>query len=212
MQPALRKGLCIFSVGVFIALVVGVAQAVPFHYSESADGDLAGVPSTAFSLGIGNNTISGSTHFAVNITGPGPHYDTDFDSFALDLPAGSWLVNISLAFTTASSNTVSADAELRLCRGVSNCLSDVLGYQTGSFFDASPLQIDFGGALPISAGTYTLFTSGLGIGPAIDLSLSKSWSVDYQWTLRVVPIPEPSVLLLLGLCLAGLAVTRRRKQ
>jgi PEP-CTERM motif len=211
MRPALRKGLRIFSVGAFVALMVGVAQAMPFHYSESADGDLAGLPSTAFSFGIGNNTISGSTHFAVNIAGPGPHYDTDFDSFALDLPAGSRLVNISLAFTTASSNTVSADAELRLCLGVSNCLSDVLGYRTVSFFDAPPLQVDFGSALPLSAGTYTLLTHGLGIGPAVDLSLSESWSVDYTWTLRVIPVPEPSDLLLLGLGLAGLAFTRRYK-
>ncbi len=211
MRPALRRGLRTFSVGAFVALIVGVAQAMPFHYSESVDGDLAGLPSTAFSFGVGNNTISGSTHFAVNITGPGPHYDTDFDSFALDLPAGSWLVNISLAFTTVSSNTLSADAELRLCLGVSNCSSDVLGSQTVSFFDASPRQVNFG-ALPLSAGTYTLLTHGLGIGPAIDPSLSESWFVDYTWTLRVVPVSEPSDLLLLGLGLAGIAFTRRHKQ
>jgi hypothetical protein len=213
MRLPSRKGLRTFSVGVFVALIVGVAHAIPFHYSESVSGDLAGVPSTDLSFGIGNNTISGSTHLAVNITGPGPHFDTDFDSFAFSLPAGSQLVDLSIAFTTISSNTVSAYAETRLCLGVGYCaIADTLGYQTVSFFDVPPLQVDFGGALPLITGTYTLFTSGLGIGPVIDPSFSESWSADYEWTLSVIPVPEPELLPLLGLGLAGLAFIRRRKQ
>jgi hypothetical protein len=211
MRLPLRKRLRFFSAGVFVALTVGVAHATPFHYLESVSGDLAGLPGTAYSFGMGDNTISGSTHLAINITGPGPHFDTDFDSFAFNLPAGSRLVDVSLAFTTISSNTVSAYAELRLCPGVSNCFTDVLGYQTVSFFDAPPLLVDFGSALPLSAGIYTLFTNGLGIGPVIDPFLSESWSTDYTWTLTVIPVPEPEGLLLLGISLAGLAFIRRRK-
>ena len=212
MRPAFSKKLRIFSVGVFVTLMVGAVQAIPFGYSESVSGDLAEVPSSAFSFDIGNNTISGSTHLGVNVPDR-PHFDADFDSFAFTVPVGSRLVDISIAFTTVSSNTVSAYAETRLCLGVGSCaIDDSFGFQTVSFFDASPLQVDFGGALPVSAGTYTLFTSALGIGPAFDPSLPELWSTEYTWTLRVAAIPEPEVLSLLGLGLLSLIFIRRRKQ
>lgn len=207
----LSRAVSTFSVGVVVALMVGAAQAIPLHYSESVSGDLTWVPSTAFSLGIGDNTISGSTHLAVAFADR-PHFDSDFDSFAFSLPAGSRLQNVSIAFTTSTYNTAGANLELQLCVGIVQCTGNILSTPFVNLIGASPRQVDFGGALPLSAGAYTLLTSGLGIGPVIDPFLPESWSADYKWTLGVTPVPEPGVLALLGLGLAGFAIARRRKR
>jgi PEP-CTERM motif len=211
MRRPLSKGLSTFGVGVVVALMVGAVQAIPLHYSESGSEDLTWVPSTAFSLGIGNNTISGSTYLAVAFPDR-PHFDSDFDSFAFSLPAGSRLQDVSIAFTTSTYNTAAANLELQLCAGIVQCTGNILSTLSVNLLNASPLHADFGGALPLSAGAYTLLTSGLGIGPVIDPFLPESWSADYRWTLRVTSVPEPGVFSLLGLGLAGFAIARRRKQ
>lgn len=210
MRPHWMRSLSIYGAGILAALMLEVAHAVPFHYSESVSGDLDANPTTAYSLGIGNNSVSGSTYFGVAVPHR-PHFDADFDSFAFNLPAGSRLVGISLTFTTAFSNTVSAIVDERLCPGVGYCFDGVLGYQTVSFFDAAPLQVDFGGALPLTAGTYTLIADSLGIGPVIDPSRAEWWSTDYIWNLQVIRVPEPGLLPLLGLGLFVLAAVRRSK-
>ena len=108
-------------------------------------------------------------------------------------------------------NTVSAYADERLCSGVGYCIDDVLGDQTVSFVDAAPLQVDFGKALPLTAGTYSLIANSLGIGAVIDPSLPEWWATDYSWTLRVISVPEPGILPLLGFSLIGLVVVRRAR-
>ena len=211
MRPSWRKGLRTFGVGVFVALFVGATQAITLDYSESASGDLSGSPSTAFLFDLGDNTISGTTHFTVNFGDT--HFDTDFDSFAFSLPTGSKLVAVSLVSTTAATNVSKAESELRLCVGIQNCDlgPTLLGEETVSFLAMAPLLVDFGGAIPHAAGTYSMFTSGLGIAP-ISTELPEGWFSDYTWRFTVASVPEPSTSVLLSFGLAGLAFTRRRKQ
>jgi hypothetical protein len=72
--------------------------------------------------------------------------------------------------------------------------------------------VDFGGALPISAGTYTVFDNAIGIAP-IDPSLPMGWTADYTWRFQVSPVPEPStyVLMLTGLGVVRFASGLRRR-
>jgi len=208
MSPLWRKGLHIFAVGVFGALSLSAAHAAPFDYSESVAGDLTGSPSSAFLFDLGQNTVSGTTHLAVNFGEP--HFDSDFDSFAFSLATGSKLVAVSLVSTTTAVNVSKAESELRLCSGIDSCnlAPTLLGEETVSFLAASPLVVDFGGSIPLGAGTYSMFTGGLGIAP-VSAALPESWSTDYTWKFTVASVPEPSTLALLCFGIAALAVVLR---
>jgi len=203
------KQLSVVGFGLFLALATATAQAIPLSYSEAVSGDLASSPGSAFLFATGDNQVSGTTHLAVNDAPNLPHFDTDFDTFVFQVPAGTQLASISVSFTTTSYNASKADDELRFCLSGGECtLSDagLLGAQTLSFLGASPTLIDFGLAFPLDAGSYTLRSSGLGIAP-VDVSIaSESWSADYTWTLSVVSVPEPAVPWLFGLAVFFLLV------
>ncbi|MGB8331760.1 MAG: PEP-CTERM sorting domain-containing protein [Polyangiales bacterium] len=211
MRPLWCRGLSTFGVGVVVALFVGTARPMPFDYSESVSGDLSGSPSTAFAFDLGDNTISGTAHFTVNFGDT--HFDTDFDSFAFNLPTGSKLIELSLVSTTTAINVSKADSELRLCAGILNCDlgPTLLGEETVSFLAVFPFLMNFGGSIPLAGGTYTMFTSGLGIGP-ISPDLPEGWFADYTWRFTVASVPEPSTTVLLGFGLAALVWSLRRKQ
>jgi hypothetical protein len=189
-------------------LIVGVAVAptrsvlaTPFSYSEAVSGDLARVPSSAFQFDVGDNTISGTTDFMF-FSEPDCHFCVDFDSFAFTLPTNTRLESISVSSAILGNNVSKADSELSLCGGVADqqyCFDNALGFQTVSYLEGTQF-VDFGGALPISAGTYTVFDNAVGIAP-IDASLPMGWTADYTWRFKVSPVPEPSayVLMLTGL-------------
>ncbi len=209
MSYSIGKLVSAFSIGMLMTVATGAAQAMPFNYSESVSGDLTSAPNTGFMFDMGNNTISGTTHFGVNTPGH-PHYDSDFDGFAFTLPTQMRLASISLAFVTNSYNANKADYELRFCRGI-DCgpnLVNLLGTQSVNFLDLPPPSIDFGAALPSDAGTYSVLTSGLGIGAIDPTNWQESWSADYTWTYTVVRVPEPGVLALFGLGFACLLVAK----
>jgi len=200
-------------------LIVGLiapvrsALATPFTYSEAVSGDLPQVSLSAFQFDLGDNTIAGTTDFMF-FSEPGCHFCVDFDSFAFTLPTNTRLESISVSSAILGNNVSKADSEFSLCSGVSdqqNCFENALGFQTVSFLQGS-LFVGFGGALPISAGTYTVFDNAIGIAP-IDASLPMSWTADYTWRLKVSPVPEPStyVLMLTGLGVVALVSGLRRR-
>lgn len=153
-------------------------------------------------------TISGTTHFTFNFGDT--HFDTDFDSFAFSIPTGSKLETVSLVAATTAINVSKAEAELRLCVGIINCDlgPTLLSEATVSFLAMFPLLADFGGAIPLGAGTYSMFTSGLGIAP-ISAQLPEGWFADYTWKFTVASVSEPSPLALLAIGFVLLGFTRR---
>jgi hypothetical protein len=142
----------------------------------------------------------------------------DFDSFAFDLPTGTELAGISLAFVVNANNVSIAEADFLLCTGLITdpvsgqplCVQHLLGTQQVSFLGLSPMVADFGGVPPIGAGIYTVLANGLGIAP-FDNTLAESWSADYTWTFLVRRVPEPSSYALVSLALGWLYFVYARR-
>jgi hypothetical protein len=194
--------------GLLLGLLSGAAAAAPLHYDESVSGDLPRAPTDAFLFDVGANTISGNTYLFVLEPGC-QHFCVDFDSFAFVLPERVQLAGISLSFTLAADNVSKAQADYLLCAGLhgdqGSCLARLLGEQTVSYLDPSPVGVDFGMTLPLAgAATYTIYANSLGIAP-IDPTLPEGWSADYTWTFRVAAIPGPGSLPLMITALLALA-------
>jgi len=210
-----RVGAFLLIIGVTIAPMTG-ALATPYSYSESVSGDLSRAPVTAFQFDVGNNSISGTTHFLL-FSEPGCHLCVDFDSFAFTLPTGTRLESIAVSSTITETNVSKADADLSLCGGVvgeqPSCAENAFGFQTVNYLDGSPQFVDFGGARPIGSGTYTVFDNGIGIAPIDPSGGAMGWTADYTWHFSVVPVPEPSAyaLMLAGLGVLGFVSRRLRK-
>jgi len=198
--------------GVFAALLAGAVQATPVHYSESVSGDLTQAPSAAFLFEVGTNTISGTTDFLSFIEPvPNCHFCVDFDSFAFTLPTNTKLADVSLSFGIDTNNVSAASSDFTLCT-VMPCGGTALGSQRISFLGSSPVLVDFGGAPPLEAGTYTVLNTAIGIAELDTSHLGMGWTADYKWSFRVTTIPEPSSLVLMAIALGGLGfVSLRRK-
>jgi hypothetical protein len=199
----------LFSLVLFAGLCAlpGLAAATPFSYSEAISGDLDYLPVSAFAFDSGTNTVAGSTRFTVGFPGT-PHFDADFDNFAFSLPVAMTLDAITLDFLTTPINASKADIELQLCTGISDCFTGVLGTQDADLLGPSPLNVDFGGAIPLTAGIYTLHMHGIGIAP-VDPTQLEGWFADYVWSFHVVP--ESNSIALAGLGFILIFFTRRRQ-
>ena len=118
---------------------VSPAAATPISYSESVSGDLvAALPApTAFTLDVGVNTVSGTSHYAGDI---------DPDSFAFTVPVGMVVTNVSFAFVRTIGGAA-GHTGFTLDNGNTIFVPPVLGQQSVNLFGASPVVM-FALALP----------------------------------------------------------------
>ena len=194
---ALRAVVC-------MALTVGSATAAPIVFKEGVSGDLsATVPLTSLLLGLGVNTVSGSTLYQGGMA-------WDRDLFAFVVPAGTQLRSLGYSFETQSTNIAGGQVDWSLLRGAYP-YSALLDSATIQVLGPSRISPFVHAAFPLAAGTYSLGIFGAGYSCA-SRSATSGWSSTYTWRLDVIPVPEPSSLLLLGPAVLGLLAKARKRR
>lgn len=187
----------------FLALGAASANAA-FIYDEAVDGDIF-IETFSFDLGI--NSIRGSTNISNNSSDP----NRDDDGFRFNIADGMELVSATFEF----SNVLPANGTTRFGLGIG-----LSRFESGSFvtvsqinffdiFDTSaqtplPSIINlFSGDLPLSSGFYSPL-----IGTSTASGENGLSTYDYEFTFEVSnvtsgTVPEPSILALFGLGMAG---------
>jgi hypothetical protein len=184
----------IVSSGLFFA-VANQAIAAPVNYNEFVDGDLPQVgfplPTLAFDVGI--NTVYGRFGSTTEV-------DSDFDSFAFTVPAGTRLI--------------AGQAELFDLDLVGGDIDNGHWvFRSGSANVATGTVV--GGLNPSSPGIATLTSVPLGPNVYNVTHFSYGWVepapalADYVFTFEIVPEPATGGLVLIGCAMIG--ASRRRR-
>jgi hypothetical protein len=132
-------------------------------------------------LGVGNNTISGTSFF---VAGGG----FDFDAFTFDVPAGLAITGVSYTWTLTPiegpvGELFSAEIDYGLSSGSGSAELTVLLFDNAG--TSSGTVQAFQSLIPTGAGTYGLTTTGDGMSGLGAPGESLGWSVSYTWTVVV---------------------------
>lgn len=185
--------------------------ATPLNYNEAISGDLPeNAPFAVLALGVGVNTVSGTSFVSFPSGGPN---SADFDSFEFTVPANTQLVGISYTFNVT--NDTSGDSTLRMEAFVDD-FPVTKSFACQEFYIINKTSIGptclvppsntFAAALPLDAGTYLLFE---GQFQATNFGVT-GWS--YPWAMTVDPIPEPASFPSFGAGLVALGFMRWKRR
>jgi hypothetical protein len=180
------------------------AHATPINYNESTDGDLPeSAPFPVLDLGIGANTVSGSSLVTTSNTAVTAG---DFDSFEFTVPLGAQLTSIQYnSQVTNAVNPGLVQFQEFLDVAPSTAIAQELIQVVPSDPSAGAI---LSSVLPIGPGEYLLFQG------QFEATLNENVSWDYTWTLNVAPTPLPAALPLFasGLSALGLFGWRRKRK
>jgi hypothetical protein len=173
------------------------AWAIPIHYFEELDGDLAGSsedgPLTRLRLGVGDNTIGG--YWGNGCFGQ----CVDFDSFRFIVPRNTVLDRIALQFIPLDQT----QAAWMTCFRIGDMFQEVFRDVSAPLFSATATTM-FDAILPLRSGRYQLdqayFSGNLGTMDAL-----------YVWTMHATRVPEPGTLTLMVGGMVALMWLRRRR-
>lgn len=189
-------------------------------YDEAVDGDILDAPNNpTFLLGAGSNTISGTQSIFVTIEEFLDVTSADRDNFSFIVPDGLSLTGLSISWsnwqTGGSTQTGSGHTNGLFFCGLYQGITEIASVGTSPTNQCVQLSAAetghadlFSSVMPLGSGSYFWFNNrSINYVPGTP----AQWSLDYTLAMTLRAVPEPGTLALLGLGLAGLGLSRRRK-